>query len=274
MGRVLVPVQSSAAFCRSCFFTMYYLVCLVAFLSGVKAVERSLGSCQFTRDCDAHVRCQNIADAGCVCNFGQCIITGNPFFRGTECERYTDCACRGNPDKCFCKGGFCQETEWECHKAADCKKMKKCEGKNCACSGNLCEFDCNKDEDCANHHCNKALGYRCRCENSLCAYKRKAKECQNISDCISSGKCVRNAPCACTNNYCTLPWWVQNRDQELNCRTDKDCEDTIATCKGNKCACLNKRKISDWEERGNCEKKNKNNKLREKKPDNDAVVFQ
>merc|ERR1712098_557038 len=107
MGRVLAPVQSTAAFCRSCFFTMYYLVCLVAFLSGVKAVERSLGSCQFTRDCDAHVRCQNIADAGCVCNFGQCIITGNPFFRGTECERYTDkdcedtiATCKGN--KCAC----------------------------------------------------------------------------------------------------------------------------------------------------------------------------
>merc|ERR1712142_355605 len=208
----------SSCFLQILFLKMYYLVCLAAFLSGVKPAERSLGSCQFTRDCQAHVRCQNIADAGCVCNFGKCIIYGNPFFRGTECERYTDCACRGNPDKCFCKGGFCQESEWECHKAADCKKMKKCDGKNCACSGNLCEFDCNKDADCADHHCNKALGCR--------------------------WKCVSNAPCACTQNYCNLPWWIQSRDQELNCRTDKDCEDTIATCKGNKCACLNKRKIS------------------------------
>ena len=42
----------------------------------------------------------------------------------------------GNPDKCFCKEGFCHNTEWECHKAADCKKMKKCEGVDCTCRGN------------------------------------------------------------------------------------------------------------------------------------------
>ena len=28
--------------------------------------------------------------------------------------------------------------------------------------GNLCEFECSKDADCAGHYCNKAPGYTCK----------------------------------------------------------------------------------------------------------------
>eukprot|EP00091_Calanus_sinicus_P022276 TRINITY_DN6974_c0_g1_i6.p1 TRINITY_DN6974_c0_g1~~TRINITY_DN6974_c0_g1_i6.p1 ORF type:complete len:251 (-),score=56.69 TRINITY_DN6974_c0_g1_i6:253-1005(-) len=250
---------------------MFFLLSLLSLMSVSFAQRSSLGSCQFSRDCQAHARCRNIADASCVCNFGQCVISGNPFFRGSECNKFTDCACRTDPASCFCRGGFCQETRWECHEPADCNKLSKCRGKSCACTGNLCESDCASDADCKDFHCNRALGYMCKCENSLCAYKKKTTECKTISDCVSQGKCTAAAPCACTQDYCTLPWWVANRDQVANCRTDQDCESTILDCGGNKCACQNKKPINDYEKRGTCGPRRKFLKPNQ---NNDAVVFQ
>merc|ERR1719435_822376 len=117
--------------------------------------------------------CQRIADADCVCLFGQCVIEGHPFTRGSECEQYTDCDCRSTPETCFCKDGYCKETRWECHEKRDCARLTKCGNKDCSCSGNTCEHDCDIDQDCKDFHCNRALGYTCKCENSLCAYKQK-----------------------------------------------------------------------------------------------------
>jgi len=254
---------------------MVFLLCLLSLVPLSLAQRSSLGTCEFSRDCQKHVQCQNIADASCVCNFGQCVISGNPFFRGSECNTFADCDCRSDPASCFCRGGFCRETRWECHEAADCKKLNKCKDRECACSGNLCESDCSSDADCADFHCNTALGYFCKCEASLCAYKKKATECKTISDCISQGKCSASTPCACTQDYCTLPWWVQSGDQEQNCRKDQDCEETIAECAGNACSCQNKKPVNDYEMRGTCGKRNKSK--RNKRPLNknkDAVVFQ
>ena len=77
-------------FCAS---SMFFLLSFLSMLS-ITLAEDSLGSCQFSRDCQTYRQCQQIADASCVCNFGKCVITGNPFFRGTECSEYTDCACK------------------------------------------------------------------------------------------------------------------------------------------------------------------------------------
>jgi len=227
------------------------VIVLLSLVISVATAQRSQGNCQFTQDCSAYPLCQNIQDASCVCNFGKCIISGNPFFRGNQCNKYTDCACRNNPSQCFCKGGFCTEQKWECHKASDCNLLNKCKGKNCACTGNLCEFECSNDFDCKDKHCNRALGYQCKCEKSLCAYKEKPKECKNIGDCVRQGKCKANKPCACTQNFCTLPWWVQQRNQRENCRSDVDCAQTILDCKRG-CSCQDMRRINDWERRGTC----------------------
>jgi len=248
---------------------IFHLLAVLPFFSVSEGQRNSIGSCQFTRDCQAHRQCQRIADASCVCNFGQCVISGNPFFRGTECDKFTDCACKNNPAGCFCRGGFCKETRWECHEAGDCKKLSKCKSRDCACTGNLCESDCSVDEDCKDFHCNKALGYKCKCENNLCAYKQKTKECRTVTDCVSKGKCAGDAPCACTQDYCTLPWWVARRDQPANCRSDQDCEDTILTCQGSKCSCQNMKSINDYEMRGTCSPKQKS-----KRRNNGAVIFQ
>ena len=76
-----------------------------------------------------------------------------------------------------------------------------------------------------------------RCENSLCAYKQKSKECRTIGDCVNQGSqqctlcyiilmiitglCQAATPCACTQEYCALPWWVQDKTTKLHCRSDK-----------------------------------------------------
>jgi len=227
------------------------LILLLAAASGAE------NECNFTRDCQELRRCRNIADAGCVCNFGKCVIDGNPFFRGSECNKYSDCPCKNNKESCFCRGGFCREARWECHEAADCKKLDKCKSRDCACSGDLCESDCDTDDDCKDFHCNKALGYKCKCENSLCAYKKKSSECKSIADCIEKGKCTADKPCACTQEFCTLPWWVAESSLEINCRSDQDCEEIIANCRGDKCVCGNMKNINDWELRGTCGERTK-----------------
>merc|ERR1711936_488588 len=221
------------------------LIFLLAAASGAE------NECNFSRDCQELRRCKNIADAGCVCNFGKCIIDGNPFFRGSECTKYTDCDCKNNKESCFCRGGFCRETK--------------------------CESDCATDSDCKDFHCNRALGYTCKCENSLCAYKKKTAECKSIVDCIDKGKCTADKPCACTQEFCTLPWWVAESSLEINCRSDQDCEETIANCRGDKCVCGNMKNINDWEIRGTCGTRTKPKKKKEeekRKTNNDAIVFQ
>ena len=71
-----------------------YLLLNELFSNSLFSAGDSLGNCTFSPDCDSYNLCQTIQDAGCVCNFGQCVIRGNPFFRGTQCEEYTDCSCR------------------------------------------------------------------------------------------------------------------------------------------------------------------------------------
>ena len=80
------------------------------------------------------------------------------------------------------------------------------------------------------------------------------------------GLCEADKPCDCTQEYCTLPWWLETRDDKLNCRSDEvsnnelnlskhhiqDCEETIAGCAGKKCFCANIEAVTDWEERGTC----------------------
>jgi len=231
---------------------MSHYTVILSLISLCIAQDNSIGSCNFSRDCQAYHLCKTVQDAGCSCIFGQCVITGNPFFRGSECDKYTDCNCRDTPETCFCKDGFCRETRWECHEKTDCARLSKCKNKDCTCSDNLCEHECDTDMDCKDFHCNTALGYTCKCENSLCAYKQKSKECRTIGDCVQQGLCQANTPCACTQEYCTLPWWVQDKNTKLHCRSDKDCEDTILDCGGGKCSCLDMVPFNSWESRGTC----------------------
>merc|ERR1719158_1790293 len=100
----------------------------------------SLGSCTLSPDCQNHEECRTIQDAACICNLGQCILTGNPFFRGSECDVYNDCPCRDTYTGCACKDGFCiTDKLWECHVSLDCNKLSQCKGKNCVCEDNVCE---------------------------------------------------------------------------------------------------------------------------------------
>merc|ERR1712142_1023059 len=174
MGSYSPPVMAYLQLCYTALLTVIYTC---------TAQGDSLGNCTFSRDCDSYNLCQTIQDAGCVCNFGQCVIRGNPFFRGTQCEEYTDCACRGTPDTCFCQNGFCQESRWECHEARDCSKLSKCSDKECACSGDLCEHECDKDSDCKDFHCNTALGYTCKHLNVVNEIGA-SRDTQEIINCI------------------------------------------------------------------------------------------
>lgn len=223
-------------------------LCLVT----VVAVSGTDLPCSFTKDCKQHATCQNIQDASCVCNFGQCIIHGNPFFRGKECDSYEDCNCRNDPKNCVCHNGFCREEAWECHEVSDCINMEKCRGKECACQGNKCEWDCDSDSDCEGFHCNRALGWKCECQKSLCEYVKKREECNNIVSCVRKGLCNNSEPCACTQGYCVDPSWVTNTG---NCRNDKDCESSIVNCKGRKCDCADIKGSHDWNKMGTCKPK-------------------
>merc|ERR1719430_2952161 len=119
--------------------------------------ERSMGPCHFTHDCRQH--CRGVQDASCVCLHGQCLIRSSPRWRWgpPECEDFKDCGCRKNPASCFCIGGVCREESWECRKDQDCKKMRKCRGKECVCRGFLCEHECNRDADCKGFPCDGGL---------------------------------------------------------------------------------------------------------------------
>merc|ERR1712180_106989 len=82
---------------------------------------QSPDECAFTADC-RDAPCASIADVACVCNFGKCVTTGNPFYQGKECREYRDCKCKDNPPNCFCRDGLCDTTGWECHQDQDCKR--------------------------------------------------------------------------------------------------------------------------------------------------------
>merc|ERR1739844_447976 len=215
--------------------------------------ERSIGSCNWSRDCQSYQSCKYIYDASCVCLFGQCVVKPIPFMGiGTQCRQYTDCDCRDTPEFCFCKHGTCEKTRWECHEKRDCARLSKCRNKDCVCSGNLCEHHCDRDRDCKDFHCNTALGTTCKCENSFCAYKQKPKECRTIGDCVYQGLCQADKPCACTQDYCTLPWWVQDKNTKKHCRSDQECEEIILDCAGGKCSCLDMVPVKYKRSRGTC----------------------
>ena len=62
----------------------------------------------------------------------------------------------------------------------------------------------------------------------------------------TSGLCQSGTPCACTQEYCTLPWWVQKKTTKLNCRSDKVPAQNIALYQSNShpnfpqhCSCVN-----------------------------------
>jgi len=228
-------------------------LCLVITITMTACADEM--SCNWSRDCQQYDHCANVADASCVCNFGKCVLSGNPFFRGSECNDYKECKCSYDPDNCKCEDGFCREGPVECHKPEDCLKMKKCNGKDCNCSGNLCEWQCDTDPDCKDFYCNTALGYQCKCQKSLCEFVKKPKECKTIDDCVKKGLCGESSPCDCTQEYCETPHWVREGPDGGNCRKDVDCERSILTCRGGKCVCGNKKDLNPWEKIGTCEKK-------------------
>jgi len=210
------------------------------------------GECSFTADCQNIQQCQLIADASCVCNFGKCIIDGNPFVRNSECTTYQDCDCKNDPKNCFCHDNACVTSAWECHESSECAAMEKCNGKECSCQSNICEWECDTTADCKDHYCNQALGYKCKCESSICQFEKKAEECSNLRDCISKKLCSAKKSCDCTQGYCEKPWWA---NEDNDCRNDQDCENSLGMCVGGKCACNNIKNISEYEKRGTCELK-------------------
>jgi len=214
--------------------------------------------CQFTPDCGRLERCIGIQDASCVCNLGSCVVSGGLWFRSPdytpECTTYQDCDCKGNKTACFCRNDFCREEAWECHEASDCKNLEKCKDKDCTCSGNTCEFECNVEADCAGNSCNTDLGYKCKCEESLCRHERLPQECEDISECVGLGKCQADQPCDCVQGFCTKPWYLYQDKPHLNCRTSQDCLDSILECGNglNHCPCRDIEKITDYQEQGRC----------------------
>lgn len=232
---------------------------LLLLAGGVRS--QSPNECQFTRDCQKVLRCQRIQDASCICKFGSCVISGNPFFRGNECDSYKDCACKGTPEICFCRNGFCKSdpaAKFECHESKDCSSMAKCKGKSCNCQGNLCEFQCNNDADCINggFHCDNITGYKCKCASSICELEKLPAECNSIQDCVKIGKCTDDKPCACTNDQCVDPWFVETswfkNFPTKTCRDASDCDYAIARCQEDKCTCENKVKVDQYSFFGEC----------------------
>jgi len=234
--------------------------CLLV-VTGVLGQGLTEGECQFTKDCEKVQRCKNIQDASCICKFGKCVYDGNPFFRGNECDNYKDCACRGSPATCFCRNGLCKSDpvdKFECHESADCKSLSKCSGKSCTCQGNLCEFHCKTVNDCVKggFFCATLQGYKCKCEKSLCELEKLPSECTTIQDCVKKGKCADDKPCACTNDQCVDPWYVETSwfrsFPTKTCRDASDCDYSIARCQNNKCDCINKVKVNQYESFGEC----------------------
>ncbi|XP_023334138.1 uncharacterized protein LOC111705724 [Eurytemora carolleeae] len=222
--------------------------------------------CEFTQDCYKTQECQSIQDAGCSCRFGKCIISGHKIFGDftPECKVFTDCKCSKTPETCFCNQGTCvsdPKEKWECHdtNSTECSAMKKCSGdKKCTCRGNLCEHECNTVEDCIKGEalCSKSVGYKCECKENLCDFVELPKQCDDLLDCIKLGKCTANAPCSCTVNQCTDPWYFdqkwKNNHPTKNCQSAEDCNYFIANCQNDKCTCEKMVKVDKYESWGEC----------------------
>merc|ERR1712180_17983 len=89
----------------------------------------STPQCQFSPDCKDVQFCQFLADAVCVCKFGQCHIEGQywgPSPPQPQCETWGDCNCSADPSLCYCHNNQCREDRWECHGTQDCNDMDKC----------------------------------------------------------------------------------------------------------------------------------------------------
>ena len=135
------------------------------------------GTCNFSDDCKGATVCLDNHDSSCVCKNGICMIDEQPTFKGNECTNHTDCACRDDPDNCYCRAGYCKEESWECHGYEDCGKYPKCQSISCLCSTNdLCEpyYECTTTDDCLNGGYDCATlyeGYTCSCENFFCNLK-------------------------------------------------------------------------------------------------------
>merc|ERR1712032_361609 len=132
------------------------------------------------------------ADASCVCNFGKCIIDGNPFVRNSECTTYQDCDCKNDPKNCFCHDNACVTSAWECHESSECtadcqfeKKAEECSNLRDCISKKLCSAK--KSCDCTQGYCGKPW------------WANEDNDCRNDQDCENSlGMCV-GGKCACNN---------------------------------------------------------------------------
>ena len=94
--------------------------------------------CQFSRDCKNVNMCQH-GDA-CFCKFGTCEFYNDAMM--ADCTSYKDCACKEDPENCFCWSGGCLSDpakKFECHETIDCNSMAKCMGISCICIDDLCE---------------------------------------------------------------------------------------------------------------------------------------
>ncbi|XP_023348027.1 tenascin [Eurytemora carolleeae] len=199
------------------------MLLLLLFVCVLSIVSVFCSDCEFSKNCYKTKECKTIQDAGCICRFGSCIVTGRPFTGNftPECKVFTDCSCSKTPETCFCNDGTCvsdPKEKWECHdkNSTECAAMKKCFDTKCTCRGNLCEHDCNTVEDCINGDfpCARSIGSECGCEENLCTYVLRPKQCDEISNCVEKGKCTGNAPCACTENQCVHPSFAKSESAE------------------------------------------------------------
>jgi len=242
------------------------------------SAEDDYGPCTFSHDClGDQGGCQTLQDAGCVCNFGRCLVRGFDLFiteaepRIKQCSTHQDCPCRNETDACFCIDDECVNEAWECHEDEECEKLEKCDGKQCKCMGGTCEWQCDTTEDCIDNnsafYC-QHLGWECTCSLGQCESVQLEEECvepdygvddfeltvAGLAACVDLGKCEANAPCQCLQNYCTTPYYVQNQG---HCREEtgaKDCSDTILDCSDGSCECANVQQIDPYTRLGVCVK--------------------
>jgi len=199
-------------------------------------------------------------DAFCVCNNYQCVFQGaEPFpialkdglaSSYKQCDTWRDCTeCSSDPRSCFCINRRCKKERWECHSDEygmrnDCARYYryKCDNynKKCQCTGNTCEHQCNYPNDCYAKRipwCSWGQ-YACRCENNLCVNHMQPRQCANIQECVNKGLCLASRPCACTEGMCTKPWWYVPGLDIIECRNDRDCNETITFCRNNQLGCV------------------------------------
>lgn len=277
--KLLKLVDKSERPVRQWIAKMYLVMLVTFFLFAVVAgfsPEEGVGKCQFTHDCrrKENQACNQIQDASCICNHGNCVIRGLHWFgpRKSECKTLQDCKksgkCKLVPDnQCFCIEEQCETgTEWECHESRDCNSMVKCRGKECTCDDGTCEWNCDTDENCTNgpFYCD-ALGHHCKCQSSKCNLVKLPTQCKESSpnalqECVDKNFCKKDQACQCLQDYCTTPWYVEASIETpggstgiRNCRTTQDCSKTILDCANNACTCHNILEHK-WNKRGTCVK--------------------